>query len=37
MRATQEALADQATVELVRFVLFDENTRLIYERALALR
>jgi O-acetyl-ADP-ribose deacetylase len=33
MRATQEALASQATVELVRFVLFDENTRLIYERA----
>jgi O-acetyl-ADP-ribose deacetylase len=35
MRATQEALAEQATVELVRFVLFDEHTRRIYERALA--
>ena len=37
MRATQEALAEQATVELVRFVLFDEDTRLIYERALAVQ
>jgi hypothetical protein len=31
------ALAGQATVELVRFVLFDEQARRIYERALALR
>ena len=37
MRATQEALAEQATVELVRFVLFDEDTQLIYERALAVQ
>jgi O-acetyl-ADP-ribose deacetylase len=37
MRATEEALAGQATVELVRFVLFDEHTRRIYERALASR
>jgi O-acetyl-ADP-ribose deacetylase (regulator of RNase III) len=37
MRATQEALATQATVELVRFVLFDEDTRVLYERALTLQ
>jgi O-acetyl-ADP-ribose deacetylase len=37
MRATQEALATQATVELVRFVLFDEDTRVLYERALAVQ
>jgi O-acetyl-ADP-ribose deacetylase (regulator of RNase III) len=36
-RATREALAGQATVELVRFVLFDEQARRVYERALALR
>jgi O-acetyl-ADP-ribose deacetylase (regulator of RNase III) len=37
MRATQEALATQATVELVRFVLFDEDTRVLYEQALAVQ
>jgi O-acetyl-ADP-ribose deacetylase len=37
MRATQEALATQAMVELVRFVLFDEDTRVLYERALAVQ
>ena len=37
VRATQEALAMEATVELVRFVLFDEDTRVLYERALAVQ
>ncbi|HET6943999.1 MAG TPA: O-acetyl-ADP-ribose deacetylase [Gaiellaceae bacterium] len=32
--ATREALARQETVELVRFVLFDEQTRDIYDAAL---
>jgi O-acetyl-ADP-ribose deacetylase (regulator of RNase III) len=32
--ATREALARQETVELVRFVLFDEQTREIYDAAL---
>jgi O-acetyl-ADP-ribose deacetylase len=35
MRATREALATGATVELVRFVLFDEEARRVYEHALA--
>ena len=34
IRATQQALAGQDTIELVRFVLFAEDTRNIYERAL---
>ena len=37
VRATQEALAMEATVELVRFVLFDEDTRVLYERALSVQ
>jgi len=37
VRATQEALAMEATVELVRFVLFDEDTRVLYEQALAVQ
>ena len=32
--ATREALALESTVELVRFVLFDEETRRVYEQAL---
>jgi O-acetyl-ADP-ribose deacetylase (regulator of RNase III) len=32
--ATREALARQETVELVRFILFDEQTREIYDAAL---
>ncbi|MGE5690700.1 MAG: O-acetyl-ADP-ribose deacetylase [Pseudomonadota bacterium] len=35
IRATAEALAEQETVELVRFVLFDEDTRAVYAQALA--
>jgi O-acetyl-ADP-ribose deacetylase (regulator of RNase III) len=33
IRATQQALANQDTIELVRFVLFDEDTRNLYEHA----
>jgi O-acetyl-ADP-ribose deacetylase (regulator of RNase III) len=35
IQATRQALAAEPTVELVRFVLFDEATRNIYARALA--
>jgi O-acetyl-ADP-ribose deacetylase (regulator of RNase III) len=35
VRATRQALAAPGTIELVRFVLHDEATRRIYERALA--
>jgi O-acetyl-ADP-ribose deacetylase (regulator of RNase III) len=35
IRATRQALATPGTIELVRFVLHDEATRTIYERALA--
>ena len=34
MRATRRALAQQDIVELVRFVLFDEQARSVYEQAL---
>jgi O-acetyl-ADP-ribose deacetylase len=34
IRATREAVAEHATVELVRFVLFDEEARRVYEHAL---
>jgi O-acetyl-ADP-ribose deacetylase (regulator of RNase III) len=34
IRATQQALANQNTIELVRFVLFDEDTRNVYEHAI---
>jgi O-acetyl-ADP-ribose deacetylase (regulator of RNase III) len=37
IRATQQALAGQDTIELVRFVLFAEDTRNIYEHALKTR
>ena len=35
VRATQQALAAQDTIELVRFVLFSEDARNVYERALS--
>ena len=33
--AVRQALSQQDTVHLVRFVLFDDQTRAVYERALA--
>jgi len=33
--ATREALTRLDTIELVRFVLFDEETRRVYEHAVA--